>query len=309
MATDGPKIIDGDIAFDTYWGIIDLYDNDADIETIKNEIPFVRYEYGVDNDFHHEVYVTSYALAFWEIGAMNDEILNEVHSVIEKGACVKEWAKDDPKAAKTRQKELERLWKKISYPNANTRKKKKYKKVAKLLFEENDLLCFRLPNKYYYVTSVLEVEQYRGSCTYRFCITTYKSLKKPTIEDVEKEFVYGRYDQMHDGTGVEIIKDLADFIKKHTTSPKKFFISLQKMDVEHKLLKTFADLFEKIGELTIKPYYKEHTCVGGLSETLDVFYETFERQDAKSNFFKLNKIPIWYLVADSKASANNSFMQ
>src|SRR5690606_33693188 len=123
----------------------------------------------------------------------------------------------------------------------------------------------------YYVTSVLEVEQYRGNCMYTFSITTYKSLKKPTIEDVEKEFIYGRYDQMHDGTGVEKIENFEDFIKEYKTSPKKFFISLHKFDVEHKLLKTFADLFERIGELTIKPSYKEHTCVGGLSETLDVF--------------------------------------
>ena len=84
MATDGPKIIDGDIAFDTYWGIINLYDNDADIETIKSEIPFFRHKYGVDDDFHHEVFVTSYALAFWEIGAMNDEILSEVRLLLRK---------------------------------------------------------------------------------------------------------------------------------------------------------------------------------------------------------------------------------
>ncbi|MCO6491979.1 MAG: hypothetical protein J5I98_26415 [Phaeodactylibacter sp.] len=28
MATDGPKIIDGDLAHDTYWGIMDKYDVD-----------------------------------------------------------------------------------------------------------------------------------------------------------------------------------------------------------------------------------------------------------------------------------------
>lgn len=296
MATDGPKIIDSDIAFDTYWGIIDLYDNDADIETIKSEIPFVRHKYGIDDDFHHEVFVTSYALAFWEIGAMNDEILNEVRSVIEKGACVQDWAKDDQKTAKTRQKELNRLWKKINGLNNNIRKKKKYRKVTNFLFKENDLLCFQLPDKHYCVTSVLEVEQYRGNCMYSFSITTYKSLKKPTIQDVEIAFIYGRYDQMYDGTGVEKIEDLADFIKKQKKSSKKFFISLCKTDVEHKLLKTFADLFEKIGELAIKPSYKEHTSVGGLSEAVDVFYMQFERQEADFNFFKLDKIPIKYLI-------------
>ena len=209
---------------------------------------------------------------------------------------MQDWAKNDPKAAKTRQKELERLWKKISRLNTNIRKKKKYKKVTNLLFVENDLLCFQLPDKHYYVTSVLEVEQYRGNCIYRFSITTYKSLKKPTIKDVEREFVYGRYDQMYDGTGVEIIEDFADFIKKQKKSSKKFFISLCKTGVEHKLLKTFAGLFEKIGELVIKPSYKEHTSVGGLSEALDVFYMHFEQQEADFNFFKLDRIPIKYLT-------------
>ena len=34
MATDGVKIIDGDLAHDTYWSIMDLYDKGADIATI-----------------------------------------------------------------------------------------------------------------------------------------------------------------------------------------------------------------------------------------------------------------------------------
>jgi len=128
MATDGPEIIDGDIAFDVYWDIMDLYDSDVDIETIKTEIPFVRHNYGIDDHFHHEVFVTSYALAFWEIGSMNDEILNEVRSVIGKGACVKDWAKDGPKAAITRQKELDKLWKKISQLIQTSGKRKSLEK-------------------------------------------------------------------------------------------------------------------------------------------------------------------------------------
>ena len=37
MSTDGVKIIDGDTAHDTYWGIMDLYDSGADFNTINNE--------------------------------------------------------------------------------------------------------------------------------------------------------------------------------------------------------------------------------------------------------------------------------
>lgn len=39
MATDGVKIIDGDLARDTYDQIMDLYDSDADIEIIRKEVP------------------------------------------------------------------------------------------------------------------------------------------------------------------------------------------------------------------------------------------------------------------------------
>ena len=70
MATDGIKIIDGDLAHDTYWGIMDLYDSNVDIATIKTEIPFARSRYGIEEDFYHEIFVTSYALAFWEIGGL-----------------------------------------------------------------------------------------------------------------------------------------------------------------------------------------------------------------------------------------------
>lgn len=42
MATDGVKIIDGDLAHDTYEYIMELYDNGASAEIIKKEIPFIK---------------------------------------------------------------------------------------------------------------------------------------------------------------------------------------------------------------------------------------------------------------------------
>jgi hypothetical protein len=67
MATDGVKIIDGDLARDTYNQIMDLYDSEASIETIRKEIPFIKRDYGIDSDFYHEIFVTSYALAFGKL--------------------------------------------------------------------------------------------------------------------------------------------------------------------------------------------------------------------------------------------------
>ena len=39
MATDGVKIIDGDLAHDTYWGIMDLYDSGVEIQEIPESDP------------------------------------------------------------------------------------------------------------------------------------------------------------------------------------------------------------------------------------------------------------------------------
>lgn len=125
MATDGVKIIDGDTAHDTYWGIMDLYDGGATKETIREGLPFPQPDYY--DDFDYEIYTTAYALAMWEIGFITDEIVNEVKSVICKGACVKAWTADaDAKTGKQRQKELDKLWNKITVANAKVRKRKKY---------------------------------------------------------------------------------------------------------------------------------------------------------------------------------------
>ena len=83
MATDGVKIIDGDTAHDTYWGIMDLYDSGADFGIINNEFPLVQAEYF--DDFDNEIYVTACGLALWEIGQMTEDKLTYIKSIIEKG--------------------------------------------------------------------------------------------------------------------------------------------------------------------------------------------------------------------------------
>ena len=55
---------------------MELYDNGASAEIIKKEIPFIKEDYGEETDLYHEMLVTAYALAFWEIGELTDEILN-----------------------------------------------------------------------------------------------------------------------------------------------------------------------------------------------------------------------------------------
>ena len=61
-------------------------------------------------------------MAFWEIGELTDEILNEVKRVIELKAGVNLWTKDvDEKEGKERQKVLDRYLKIISESNSKVR--------------------------------------------------------------------------------------------------------------------------------------------------------------------------------------------
>jgi hypothetical protein len=133
MATDGVKIIDSDTAHDVYWGIMDLYDDGASIETIKKEFPFPQSKDEYYDDFDEEIYSTAFALAIWEIGGMTEDILKEVKAIIDKGACVKVWSEEySLKEGKARQKELDKLLGKISSVNQEIRKKKEVQKGNKL---------------------------------------------------------------------------------------------------------------------------------------------------------------------------------
>ena len=153
MATDGVKIIDGDLAHDTYEYIMELYDNGASAEIIKKEIPFIKEDYGDETDFYHEIFVTAYALAFWEIGELTDE--------------------------------------KISAPNKKVRNRKKYRVVKNLYFESNDVLSFKLSDNNYCAIICAQITQEKSQTTYDFVLTTYKGKQKPTIETLKDEFIVG----------------------------------------------------------------------------------------------------------------------
>lgn len=292
MATDGPKIIDGDIAHDTYWAIMDLYDSEADFATIQQEIPFVRHYYGIDDDFHHEVFVTSYALAFWEIGAMNDEIRKEVRSVIDKGACVKDWTALDPKAGKARQRELDKLWNKISKPNQKIRKRKKYRLITNLYFQPDEVLAFKLKDNFYRVAICARVDQYRGNCNYVFVPTNYKGESKPSIEDVLSCQIAGT--KIGSGYDIEgtIQRQLGvDELWKLFPGESNFFFGLVQLLVPHKDAVKFKSQFEKIGTLKIKESFKQSGSFGYASE-FDRFEDVFFDLDKHLHVFGYLLFPV-----------------
>lgn len=280
MATDGVKIIDGDLAHDTYWGIMDLYDSDVAINEIKKQIPFVRDEYGMDEDFYHEIFVTAYALAFWEIGELTEEILTEVTAVIKVGAGVKVWTEEaDAKAGKARQKELDKLLKKISQPNLKIRARKKYRKITKFHFQVDDLLTFKLKDNHYRAVICASINQYRGACDYMFVPTTYRSEVKPTVEDLFNYDIsgttigsgYDRQTMMAMQPGIETLWSLYPVYGD-------FFMGLVLKGVNHKDLTAFKEKFERIGTLEIKAGFKKPGSRGGFNsfERFEAFFIDFD---------------------------------
>lgn len=307
MATDGVKIIDGDTAHDIYWNIMDLYDNGATIETIRNKNPFPQSQDDYYDDFDYEIYTTAYALALWEIGHVTDDVLAEVNKVIDKGACVKVWSEEcNAKEGKARQKELDKLWTKLNSINLKVRKIKKYKVVTNFLFNINDILTFQLKDNNYCVTILFDIRQYRGDCTYEFGKILYKDLKIPTIDDILNSEIIGR--KIPSGHGMdmtsifsmgmeEMMKQggIEEIMKREAERTGSFVIGMDKTGIDHKDLINFTDKFHKIGTLKIKPEFKETGSMSGASNFDDLIRE-FPDLENYIEIFKADKFKIKDLI-------------
>jgi hypothetical protein len=264
MATDGVEIIDGDLARDTYGKIMDLYDSGVEIDTIKREVPFVQEEYGPDTDFYHEIFVTTYALAFWEIGEITSHMLDEVKRVIAFGAGVRIWNQEAGEAeGKKRQKELDKLLTKISAPNLKIRNRKKHNIVKNLYFERDDVLALQLASGNFHAFICAKVTQQRGQCTYDLVPTTYSADSKPTVSGVLDDFLLGhRIRSSFDHEETEVLQPGVTKIWDHTGTKKPFILGLAYLLVTHKDMVQLKDKFEKIGTLKIKQPFKKDGSYG-----------------------------------------------
>jgi len=294
MATDGTKIIDGDTAHDTYWGIMDLFDSEAEMEMILKEYPLQQLEYF--DAFDNEIYATSCGLAYWEIGLMTPERVAFIEEVISKNACVESWTKVSEKEGKSRRSALKRYLNKIKKENAKIRKPKKYRKISNFIFNENDVLSFQLKDKSYRTLICVKIDQYRGSCNYWMAPTTYKSLDKPTVELISEEMILGRtigsgYDKettKNEQPGIELILE-------YVGGNPKFFFGFVIDAVEHKDLLKFKKSFEKIGSIRIVEGLKQVGSLG-YSQNLESFEESYIDLDARIKVFKYEKFPIKIMI-------------
>jgi hypothetical protein len=293
MATDGVKIIDGDLARDTYGAIMDLYDSGVEAGTIKKEVPFVKSDYGEDTDFYHEIFVTAYALAFWEIGEITTEILDEVKRVAALGSGARVWTEEASQVeGRKRQRELDKLIGKISQPNLKIRKRKKYRVVTNFYFRPDDVLAFQLSDGTYRALICAKVTQQRGQCTYDLVATTYAENSKPTVSRLLDSFILGRrigsgYGEKETATLQPGVREIWNYCK--TSRP--FIFGLAYHLVTHKDMVQLRNKFENIGTLRIKEPFKKDGSYGYESD-FTRFEELFGDLDSHLKTWELERFPM-----------------
>jgi hypothetical protein len=296
MATDGVKIIDGDLARDTYNGIMDLYDSGASLDVIGAEIPFSKTDLGPDTDFYHEIFVTAYALAFWELGALTPEILAEVARIIAVQAGVTLWTREvDAKTGRQRQQVLDRLYKKLGLPNLKPRQRKRYRRVTHFFFQVDDVLAFRLPDGSYRALICVAITQYRGQCTYDLVLTTYQGLVPPTLIDLLACSVVGRAI----GSGYTPAETLAqqpgvDELWQQGYLAPTCFLGLCYHLVTHPDMLHLKARFERVGQLTIREAFRR-TGSYGYESSLDRFESIFSNLAQHVALFGQSLYPVTLL--------------
>lgn len=299
MATDGVKIIDGDTAHDTYWGIMDLFDSQVEVEKIEKEFPLALREY--NDDFENEIYVTSAGLAYWEIGLMNEKYLQVIKETLDKKEGIKVWSEEaNEKEGKARERVLNRFWKKINKENTKPRKPKKYRKVTNFHFDEDEVLIYKLKSGNYCALICCQINQYRGDCNYMLVLTTYLNKKKPTIEDVRKKEILGR--QINSGYSKEITKQRQKGIENiwnFIGGNNNFIFGVAKFGISHKDFFDLKKEVERIGKLEIIEEFKETGSIG-YESNFERFESIFEDIESYMKTFGNQKYPIEILTKNKK---------
>jgi hypothetical protein len=294
MAIDGTKIIDSDLARDVYIEFMDLYDADAEIVEIKQKIERIRNTV-LDDAEEFEIFITAYALALWETGNLSAEIFDEVQQAINKGAGAVMWLEEYGETeAQQRQKVLEKFLKKISTPKKTPRKRKKYKKITNFIFQIDDVVTFQLKDQSYRAAILLNIEQYRGNCSYWFISTSYMHENKPTELDIKSSSIF--IHKVGCGLDRETVKQMQSGIEKFWALDKRFSIpftiGLVIHALEHKDLLKFKEKFEVVGKIKIKDGYKEIGSIG-YESSFEEFSKRFENIiDYEVRIFKMEMVEL-----------------
>lgn len=186
MATDGTNIIDGDLAIELYADFIHQYNQGVNIEAMLQEYEDSKVEYGFDA-FSYEIYITTMALAFWEIGELTPNVKKDAEDVVRLNACAKSWTDEvGEEAGKDREKVLAQFLEKIGTPNPKVKKRKKPKKPKILqLFDSGDLLILQYPDQSWGTSIIADIgDEYANFViSYSFIVIDYRFNGSFNLED------------------------------------------------------------------------------------------------------------------------------
>lgn len=288
MAVDGVHIIEGDLAHDTYNGILDLYDAGKSVKRIRSTYSiFKRMEGG---DFYHEIYVTSVGLAFWEIGMLTGEELTEIERVVERGAGKKGWSEEHSyEFGEARENVLQEFLYKISTPTDNPRKRIKYSKVSELLFKKNDVITFQLTSGEYACMICNRIKQYRGTCSYIFVPTTYVQQVKPSRKGLLEENILGRR-IVSDNSRAKSMQIGIENIWEYC-GESGFILGLSEVGIDHRDVLNIRNKFEKIDALEIKEGLNRMGSIG-FEQDFKGFERIFGDLESQMKDFGMETFPI-----------------
>lgn len=257
MSVSGVKIIDSDIAHDTYHGIMELYDMNYQLGDIEEAFPIMTLP---DLDpLENEIYVTAAALAYWELGFLTQDNLALVKQIISKSESIKAWSEVKENYGKARKKELDKFILKLSEPNNRTRNRKAPAKTPNLCFHPNDILAFKFEDNNYGLALCYDV--FKDGRKFFYMLSPF-AFREPDLPDLEQILSLEYFDSgglVTTGIEHETMIKLADKFVKFADVPLKKS-SLQRGRLSFGFMdeqKLFDDIFYDLDYKLLNHIYKK----------------------------------------------------
>lgn len=186
MAVDGPGIVESDPAHDIYNLVLDLYDAGVDVHEILTK--FNSHRYSLDGPLFEQIHLTAGALALWEIGLLDDTLVEEIKQSIESGKGLADW-RDKIGDDSHRRKALTSFLRKVCKPRKRPRPRKRHSKVVNKLYSVGDCLLLH-HGAHLFKSVVYRISEYRGACDYLMLVM--QSATAPDLASFRDGLFYGR---------------------------------------------------------------------------------------------------------------------
>lgn len=265
MSVDGPGIVDSDLGHDVYNNVLDLYDAGVSVDDIRVRIS--GFEESLLDDLEVEIYLAASAKAFWEIGALDDQLTSRLSDLVHSGTSRILWEETgDYKLAKDRQAALSRLLRQVASPRSKPRPRKRYSTITKRLFEVGD--CLALPTDgVTYRGVVCKLLEHRGRLEYAILVMSNKTMSSTA------SFASGNYFGHLVGT------PNGNLAGPHVIRP------------DHRMIVRSGNPFVIVGHVELDETKFMLGSFGGVLEMSHVI-EDFERTLTRSDVFHRKLLPL-----------------